>query len=304
MPWTSSHLSFEAARTKPSKLPRGCSPCPPQLAADRNGTLTRCHTGERALCQASSSGCDRISSPNSARFSWSSWSESVSSPHTATSVRRLRGPRSPRPYWTVFTCMSYQFAQKVQRLQRGRVPLVDGVIGDAAQADLAARPGLHARPLDALVQVLRLARREMLDAAGWAAGAARVDPQTGVALRHPFLGVDDFPVLVFVRRARGDLGMLADHALPGARVAVLEGEPLRIGPVAKEDRVPTFHARAEQVGAQHQPVVHDDRDVPVDAHAVAELALGRPHARLPSSARFELARRRVSTREESESEEF
>src|SRR6185369_14780110 len=37
MPWTSSHFSFDAARTKPSKLPRGCSPCPPQFAAERNG---------------------------------------------------------------------------------------------------------------------------------------------------------------------------------------------------------------------------------------------------------------------------
>ena len=185
---------------------------------------------------------------------------------------------------------------EVQRLQRGRVPLVDGVIGNAVQADLAARPGLHARPLDALVQVLRLARREMLDAAGRTAGAARVDAQAGVALRHPFLRIDDFPVLIFARRAVRDLRMLVDHALPGARVAVLEGEALGVGPVAEEDRVAAFDARAKQVGAQHQPVVHDDRDVPVDAHAVAELALGRLHARLLLSARFELARRRVSTR--------
>src|SRR5467141_1261948 len=98
--------------------------------------------------------------------------------------------------------------------------------------------------------------------------------------------------------------MLADHALPGARVAVLEGEALGIGPVAEEDRVPTFDARAKQVGAQHQPVVHDDRDVPVDAHAVAELALGRLHARLLLSARFELARRRVSTRSRLQLMEF
>src|SRR5207248_9805045 len=91
-----------------------------------------------------------------------------------------------------------------------------------------------------------------------------------------------------------NLRMLAYHALPGARVAVLECKPLGVWTVAKEDRVPTFDARAKQVGAQHQPVVHHDRDVPVDAHAVAELALGRLHALLLLSARFELARRRVS----------
>src|SRR5947199_4136780 len=40
MPCTSSHFCFEAERTNPSKLPRGCSPCPPQLAAEKSGTVT------------------------------------------------------------------------------------------------------------------------------------------------------------------------------------------------------------------------------------------------------------------------
>ena len=78
-------------------------------------------------------------------------------------VAALRRPRSPRPYWTVFTCMSYQLAQNVREdpavvrhvavpvggalpdahrrqvrgLQPGDVPLVHAVVGDAVQPDLA-----------------------------------------------------------------------------------------------------------------------------------------------------------------------
>src|ERR1017187_5153305 len=60
-------------------------------------------------------------------------------------------------------------------LQAGDLPLVDGVVRDAAQSDLAVRPRLHARPLDAIVKVLGLARRPVLDVAGRAAAAARID---------------------------------------------------------------------------------------------------------------------------------
>src|SRR5262245_24778624 len=72
--------------------------------------------------------------------------------------------------------------------------------------------------------------------------------------------------------------MLGHHALPGARVAVLEGEALGVRPVGKDDRVAAGPGRAEHVGAQHDPVVHRDRDVPVDLHPVADFAsFGRAH---------------------------
>ncbi len=61
---------------------------------------------------------------------------------------------------------------EVRRLQRRHVPLVDAVIRDAVEPDLAVRPGLHAGPFDAIVEVLGLARREMIDDAGRAAAAA------------------------------------------------------------------------------------------------------------------------------------
>src|SRR2546427_678987 len=129
MPCASSHLSLEAARTKPSKLPRGCRPWPPQLAAENGRPLMFSHTGERALPDAH------------------------------------RG--------------------EVRRLQRGDVPLVDGVIGDAVEPDISVRPGLHARPFDAVVEIRRLARREMVDMAGRAAAAPRIDPHDDIAVRHP-----------------------------------------------------------------------------------------------------------------------
>ena len=48
-------------------------------------------------------------------------------------------------------------------LQRGRLPLVLGVVRDAVQSDLAVRPWLHAGPFDALRQILRLAERPDVD---------------------------------------------------------------------------------------------------------------------------------------------
>src|SRR5262245_25487934 len=62
--------------------------------------------------------------------------------------------------------------REVRRLERRDVPLVHAVIGDAVQADLAAGPRLHARPLDAVVEILRFPRREVVYIAGRAAGAA------------------------------------------------------------------------------------------------------------------------------------
>ncbi len=163
--------------------------------------------------------------------------------------------------------------REMRRLQRRDVPLVDAVVGDAVEADLAVRPGLHAGPFDAVVEVLRLARREVIDEARRAAAAARVDAHAGVAVRHPFLGIDHFPVLVVVARAGGDVGMLGrpcaarrSGSRPGTRGPWRRGR--RSGAPGS---LPSLD-RAKHVGAQHEAVVHRDRHVPVDAHAVADFA--------------------------------
>src|SRR5258708_38646172 len=57
-----------------------------------------------------------MSSPKLVRLRASSSSDMVSSPQTNAPVTWLRGPFSPRPYCTVFPCMSYQFAQNVERI--------------------------------------------------------------------------------------------------------------------------------------------------------------------------------------------
>src|SRR5262249_38655900 len=90
---------------------------------------------------------------------------------------------------------------EVRGLERRHVPLVHGVVGDAVETDLAARPRLGAGPFDAVVEVLRFARRPDLEIAGRAAGAARVHAHDGVAVRHPLLGIDQLPVLVLVAGA-------------------------------------------------------------------------------------------------------
>jgi hypothetical protein len=51
-----------------------------------------------------------------------------------------------------------------------------------------------------------------------------------------------------------------------------ESEPLGIRTVAQDHRITAFRDRAKHVGAQHLAVVHRDRGVPVDAHAVAGFA--------------------------------
>ena len=107
---------------------------------------------------------------------------------------------------------------------------------------------------------------------GDTAAAARIDTHTGVIVRHPFLRIDDFPALVEIAGAGRDVGMLVHHALPGARIAVLEGKTLGVGAVAQDHRIAALGDRAKHIGAQHRAVIHRDRHVPVDAHAIAGFA--------------------------------
>ena len=158
------------------------------------------------------------------------------------------------------------------RLQARHLPLVDGVVGDAGKADLAVRPRLHAAPFDAVGEVPGLARRPVLDISRRAAATARVHTHDDIAVRHPLLRIADFPALIFVARAGHHIRLLLLHALPGGLVAVLEVQPLAVRAVAEDHRIAALLERAEDVAAQDEPVVHLDRHVPFDAHAVADLA--------------------------------
>ncbi len=160
--------------------------------------------------------------------------------------------------------------RKMLRPQRRRLPLVHRVVRDAVDADLAVRPRLHARPFDARGNVLRLARRPHFQIARRAPGAARVDAQADIAVRHPFLRVEQLPVLVLVAGAFEHVRRRRDDAQPRALVGLLHGEALGVRPIAQDHRIFAVRDRPEHIGAQHDAVVHRDRRIPVDRHAVAD----------------------------------
>src|SRR5262249_53576710 len=123
---------------------------------------------------------------------------------------------------------------EVLGLERRSLPLVHRIVGDAGEADLAVRPQLRPGPFDAGREILRLARRPRVEKTRRSAGAARVDPHAYVAVRHPTLGIDQLPVLIFVGRALLDLGTGLDDPQPGMFVAFLETAALGVGTVAQD----------------------------------------------------------------------
>ena len=157
---------------------------------------------------------------------------------------------------------------EMRRPQRGDLPLVHPVIGYAVEPDLTARPALRRRPLDTRIEVAALAGRPRFQAPWRASGAAPVNADAGIPVRHPGLRVDHFPILITSARAACNLRKGRDHLLPGGGIAFLEGETLGIGPIAHNHRKGTASNRAKHVGAQHDAIVHHDRRVPFDQHAV------------------------------------
>ena len=91
--------------------------------------------------------------------------------------------------------------------------------------------------------------------------------------------------------------MLFHHPVPGARITVLECKALRVGPIGHNDRIAAFLVRTVHVGAQYEPVIHLDWDVPIDAHAVKDFASGdinrfhSGHPGLPFAAGIQLRTR-------------
>jgi hypothetical protein len=155
-------------------------------------------------------------------------------------------------------------------LQRGRLPLVLGIIGDAIEADFAVRPRLHAGPIDALRQILRLAQRPDVDDAKRATRAAAVDTDANIAVRHPFLRIDDLPVLIFVGRAGRHVRLVGAHSPPLIGVEIFEVQPLAVGPISHDHGIFAIGDRPVDVASQHQAVFHFDRHIPVDLHPVAD----------------------------------
>src|SRR4030042_1867417 len=97
-------------------LPRRWSPCPPQLAAERRGTVTLDQSGDLSRWYGSSNGCSVSSFLRSTRFLASSSSDSVSGPPTSPPVFGLTNPLFPRPCCTVITCFLNQLPDKAHRI--------------------------------------------------------------------------------------------------------------------------------------------------------------------------------------------
>ena len=98
-----------AARTKPSKLPRGCSPWPPQLAAESNGTvdLRPVRRARAVVVVVERMGADLVAEVAAvARQLFVG--QCLGAAHRARRARGSAGRARRAPYCTVFTCMSYQ----------------------------------------------------------------------------------------------------------------------------------------------------------------------------------------------------
>src|SRR3990170_3637070 len=147
----------------------------------------------------------------------------------------------------------------MRRPQRADLPLVHRVVRDAVDADLAAAPGLCAGPLDAIVKVPRLTRRPAVEHARRTAGAARVDAHADVAVRHPLLRIDEFPVLVIVGGTFERAGDRLDQPRPLALVAFPEIQALGIRPVAQYYRVLAVSDRTKYVRPQNNTFIGPDR---------------------------------------------
>src|SRR6516165_8105481 len=163
---------------------------------------------------------------------------------------------------------------EVRWMLGGDAPLIARVVRDAEHADLAVAPRLGAGPLDALVKILDLARGVRVHDAGRPAGAARVDTDHHIAVRYPALRISDLPVLIFVGRAVEDLRVILDHFLPLVWIPLLIRQALGVHSVGEDDRIAPVVDRAKHVRTQHDTVIHHDRLVPGDPHAVPHFGAG------------------------------
>ena len=65
--------------------------------------------------------------------------------------------------------------------------------------------------------------------------------------------------------------MRGGQGVPLVGIALLKRQALAVWPVAEQDRVGALIVGPEDVSAQLKTVVHDDRNVPINAHAVASI---------------------------------
>ena len=159
--------------------------------------------------------------------------------------------------------------RQMRRLQAGGVPLIDGVIRNSQQTDLAVAPSLRASPFDAGVHVLRFARAPRFDVTGRASPAARINADADIPVGHPAFGINHLPGLITIGRILRDLGVRLEHDVPRIGIALRKIQTLRIRAVGQNHRMLRAVGRAENIGTHHRAVIHRNRHIPIDLHHIS-----------------------------------
>ena len=164
---------------------------------------------------------------------------------------------------------------EVLRLPSGNPPLVHAVIRYPVQPDLAVRPGAGTGPFDAGLEIVCFQRRPRIEVTRRATGAPAVHAHAGIVVRYPKFGIDGLPALVLVGGILDGIGMVGGEQIPGGGIElILPGQSLAIGAHGHDDRKLPLLIRTIDVGAENGAVRQGDRQVPVDAHSVAQLCPG------------------------------
>ena len=163
-----------------------------------------------------------------------------------------------------------------RRPQRRHPPGVDGEVGDAHDRHPAGAPRLVRGPLDAVVEVLRLAPAQHRAPPRRVTRAPGVDPHHRVALRHPPLGVDGLPV---------HEAALLGHGLVhrGSAGVVPEVDVLGVGAERDDDRGGPPVVGPEHVGHQLGGVPDRDGGVAFGQHAGERRGRSCGHGPIPPS---------------------
>ena len=143
-----------------------------------------------------------------------------------------------------------------RRLQIGDEPLVDGVVGNAGEPDLAVAPWLRRRPFDGVVEIDRLRERPRLALPRRFSAAAPVDAHRGVAARHPPFRVHRLPVHVGVR-------LFLQRRRRNPELVLL------VRPEIEQRGEAPVVIRPEHVGLEPRAVAHRHVDVLLDQQLVS-----------------------------------
>ncbi len=175
---------------------------------------------------------------------------------------------------------------KVRRVELGDPPLQLREIGDARQSDLAAAPGLRARPFDRVVEILRFFRGQIMRRSFRIPGAAHVNDDDRVAARDP-----EHRIGRFERRVFRGIALLHAGIEKSPRI---ERHMLAVGRPGDDRRHRALVGGPENIGVKLDAVAHRDGDVALDDHRVLILEDASIDRRLAAALLGRVARRTIA----------